>query len=115
MADFVEVMKIRDRMCESIERCHECPINTFKNGKDISCESFSKKYPEQVQEILLKWDKEHPIKTNADKFEEVFGFRPSIVCPMYRVKDCEDGDCWDCLYREFWDREYKEPEAGNDI
>lgn len=113
MADFVEVMKIRDRMCESIERCHDCPINTFKNGKAISCESFSKKYPEQAQEILLKWNKEHPIKTNADKFEEVFGHKvDNNECPLIGNSECfHNKSCSGCPNKDFWKKRYKEPEV----
>ena len=48
--------------------------------------------------------------TNAEKFEEVFGFKPDIhrhcVVPM---SVCEKmPNCRTCPFYAFWDKEYKE-------
>lgn len=67
-------------------------------------------------ETVENWAKEHPVVTNADKFEEVFG----VEAPMNRcIKN--DEFCTDCEYYEFgseptgckaderfWNAEYKE-------
>lgn len=65
-------------------------------------------------EVVEKWAKENPIKTNADKFKEMFG----VDAPMNR---CIQNDvfCADCEYYElgseptgckanerFWNAEY---------
>lgn len=117
MADFVEMMKIEKRLCESTTKCEECVLHHNNNGKNTICGSLATDYPEETQEILLKWDKEHPIKTNADKFEEVYGFRLSIfVCPWEGSDYCNDGvsGCKDCERTDFWKEEYKKPEESNE-
>lgn len=112
MADFVEVIKIRKRMCESI-RCNECGLSGVNNGKGTGCENFSTRHPEQAQEIILKWAEERPIKTNADKFREMFGlaeeeFNPATGCSYLK---CSGRRCCECPKRNFWFDEYKEPEV----
>lgn len=65
-------------------------------------------------EIIEKWSREHPIKTNSEKFKEVFGFKPY-------TKNCINGEekvsCANCQYfydgecavqNRFWESEYKE-------
>lgn len=72
---------------------------------DCAIEIFNE--PELGQEIIMKWAKEHPVKTNEDKFEEVFGCKPNKnTCPVY----CQLGSsCRNCVNDDFWKQEYKEP------
>lgn len=109
MAEFTEVMKRKERMCDAF-LCDKCPLNKYKNYNSNTCANFIIDEPQQAEEIIMKWAKEHPIKTNADKFKEVFGFTPNIdICPF-----CSLGDgfsslcCIECRYRYFWMQEYKE-------
>lgn len=71
--------------------------------------------PEQAQEIIMKWAKVHPVKTNVDKFEEVFGFEVKDLNKCKLVledKGCTNpyGRCEDCENHmsKFWQQEYKE-------
>lgn len=109
MAEFIEVMKQRERICAFYD-CEECPINSVNNGRDVTCEPFITKYPQKAEELILKWAEEHPFKTNADKFVEVFGFdfvEGANGCVGLSCDDFE-GDCTECVNYKFWDREYKE-------
>lgn len=65
-------------------------------------------------ETVENWAKEHPIKTNAEKFKEVFGIEPS------KQTCVNDIDCENCEYyipddiecgvkAKFWNAEYTEP------
>ena len=109
MADFVEVLKHKRRMCYC-RKCSECPMSTMNNGEYVSCDIFMSKHPENAEEIIMEWAKENPAKTNADKFKEVFGVDiyytnehrcSGIQCPNYSV-------CDKCEYKNFWEQEYKE-------
>ena len=51
-------------------------------------------------------------KTNAQKYEEIFGFPPDEdMCPTKDCKKCPVDNYHDmyCI-NEWWDSEYKEPE-----
>ena len=112
MAEFVEVMKHRKRMCD-VFHCGDCKINQCENAENKKgCDKFIEDYPQEAEEIIMKWAKEHPVKTNTDKFKEVFGSDiklttrdgrhcGGIVCPAICCSDCE--------YKDFWNKEYKEP------
>lgn len=113
MAEFVEVMNQRKRICESMDKlCKNCPLSIRNNGGVFACETFLLKRYEQAEKIIMDWAKEHPIVTNKDKFREVFGFKPSdyINCPMKNGYEClQHRVCEDCKYENFWNQEYKEP------
>lgn len=110
MAEFIEVMKQRERMCKQFSLCDSCPIFINTNGRYSSCNRFIVTNPEYAEEIIMKWTEENPIMTNEDKFKEVFGFIPDKgYCPH----DCTligDPACDDCEYKNFWMNEYKEPD-----
>lgn len=54
------------------------------------------KDPEQAVKAVEQWSREHPVMTNAQKFEEVFGFNP---CGRDNVPT-----------PKWWLQPYKEPE-----
>lgn len=46
--------------------------------------------------------------TNKEKFEEVFGFEPTLTCLLpHEVCDTVDGLCFECPFGKFWEKEYK--------
>lgn len=109
MAEFVEVMMQKDRMCYSYEDCEDCPALKY-------CSEKSK--IKELEKVIMNWAKEHPIKTNADKFREVFGFDTSTetsftFCPF--INDgCDSENCETCGKHDFWNQEYKEPKKGEE-
>ena len=70
MAEFLKVIKERKRMCESYGGfCKGCPLEFA-----VSCHNWMLVHPEETEEIIMRWSKEHPVMTNAMKFKEVFGY-----------------------------------------
>jgi hypothetical protein len=112
--EFVEVMKHKQRMCNSVGVCWHCPLFTNNNGSNIICEEFIRTYPEKAEEIIMKWAEKHPIKTNKDKFDEIFSDFPVDIERMTEQckYDCPNyPNCYGCNRKEaieFWDKEYEE-------
>lgn len=113
MAEFLEVMKHRKRMCDALKQdCGSCGLCSDINNRYISCNKFILDYSEQAEEIIMKWAKEHPVKTNADKFKEVFGYDAELdTCPVECLECAFDFStgCNNCKLNDFWKQEYKEP------
>lgn len=91
-------------ICAGIS-CTDCPFNrkVCNAGKLIF-------YSIEAIEIVEQWAKEHPVKTNAEKFKEVFGTEPPINACVNNI-DCENCEYYGdvCYVRDlFWDAEYKE-------
>ena len=75
---------------------------------------------EKAIEIVTQWAKDHPVKTNEDKYKEDWGVEPRnekgvLCCPKYMglLKDLSkchpiSGEC-DACKEEFWGSEYVEP------
>lgn len=59
-------------MCRNYLSCEGCPIYAEANS---DCERWCFDHYEKAEELVRKWEDEHPIVTNADKFREVFGIR----------------------------------------
>lgn len=98
--DAVKFMKEKDRLCGAYV-CDDCPL--LAKGCDDS-ENI-----EELVEIVEKWSNEHPVKTRADVFREMFPLADSIkLCPIdIQGKNCEDywtekHDC-DICKRKYWD------------
>lgn len=110
MAEFQEVMKQAKRMCENCHVCKECPMDKFLIECGESCSGSLRRYPQQAEEIIMKWAEEHPIKTNADKAKEIFGNDLQLSdCESIRCTD--NRNCDDCKHHNFWQQEYKEPKG----
>lgn len=108
MAEFVEVIKHKKRMCKE-RACGLCEIgNGCMSGQH--CNSYMMENPEKAEEIIMKWAEENSVKTNADKFKEVFGvdiFKDTIHnCAGIRRNA---NKCEECKYNGFWIKEYIEP------
>lgn len=72
--DAVDFIKTRDRMCMHYHGCNGCPIDQ----QNTLCEDYTVEHPEEVVEKVEEWIKTHPIKTNADKIEELTGTKIEI-------------------------------------
>ena len=62
-------------------------------------------------EIVENWAKEHPVKTNMDKFEEVFGFRPNVFLDGEEITVCNG---YYKLDDTFWNAEYMPTKEGEE-
>ena len=98
--------RIKDlkRMCEAYTKCERCPL---------SCKSYAPPYelPDNADEIVDEWVKEHPVKTYAidffEKFPNASGGGTPRFCIMNIDKDlkakCNECSCCDC-----WNKEMEE-------
>ena len=71
MAEFQTVMTQAARMCNSNKLCASCCLS--RKNRRVSCRAFMFEHPDEFEEIVLQWAKEHPLVTNGAKFEEIFG------------------------------------------
>lgn len=105
-----------EHSCQDVS-CKDCPFYSFCGVNSKTYDTFA------FIEAVEKWGKEHPIVTNADKFEEVFGVMPMRdietrrwLCPMDAglVKERDDCNGFNCdiCKEEFWNSEYVEPKIG---
>lgn len=107
--EFVKVMEIRDRMCgtnRSKQGCFRCGMDINNNGTGLPCVKFLREYPQKAEEILIKWDKENPVKTYKEDFIERFpntkikDIIPAHICikDIYGIEfDCRGlkwDNCW---------------------
>lgn len=60
------------RMCKKYDNCKICPLGSNNNKKGISCDYTARTYPDEANEIILKWCDEHPVETRQDKFLKMF-------------------------------------------
>lgn len=89
------------RMCKTYVDCTNCPLN-YEKTHGGACNIFMGKNPDKANEIILKWCKEHPIKTrqseflkmfpNAMKDEGIINIDPCIVDETLHP----DSSCWEC-------------------
>ena len=67
--DFVKVMREQQRMCETIGKCDNCPLNDFHCGPD-TCENEDEL--REYQEIVMTWARENePYPTVRELFEYI--------------------------------------------
>ena len=99
--------------------CAKCPF--YRVVCTSNCYTGVSFNAEKAIEIANDWAKEHPVKTNADKFKEAWGCEPKnrddmYYCPRpFGKPDCsgtpdEDMSCEECR-KAFWEAEYVEPKA----
>lgn len=118
MAEFVEIMEQKQRMCRSYKHCADCGLSTPEGKSSMNgCDNYLKSNPQKAEEIIMKWANTHPIQTNADKFKEVFGIAVNslgyekngcscFMCSKYLSVPCTENDC---KYKNFWGNEYETP------
>lgn len=96
------------RMCDSYEKCSDCPLN------DTCCGDSVSGLPDNADEIVDEWVSKHPVKTYAMDFFEKFpnaarGEKGTPnICPHQIYPEIyADYRCYeDCL--KCWNREMEE-------
>ena len=92
---FTEAMAIKKRMCETMDyKCENCCMAPSA----ASCNDFFINYVDEAEVTLKEWAAEHPVKTNRDKFTEVFGKCEFVICSVVPCSKCD-----------WWDQEYVGP------
>lgn len=76
--DAVEFIKTKKRMCMHYQKCG-CVGCPSIDHREMLCEDVVSKNAEKAVEIVEEWLKTHPVKTNADKIEELTGTKIEIV------------------------------------
>lgn len=110
MITAIEFLKTKNRMCEKHKACGDCPMSRYNNPVKEPCSEFIRKFPNKAIEIVEKWLKENPAKTNKDKFIEVFHQSQlnSARCVYDITGKCgyvpSGLPCNDC---DWWKEEYK--------
>lgn len=107
------------RFCGACDNCIFCPLSSLKNGTNAQCTEFIESYTAKANEIILKWCKEHPIKTRQSEFLKMF---PNArmhdndfidICPCYiderlsNQMNCAGGHCLKCR-KDYWLAEVEE-------
>lgn len=116
MFDTIRSFPTGEPNCDGV-LCSDCPFH-----KGNACNTNEPEHVFEVIQIVEDWLK-RPIVTRADKFEEVFGFRP-IHCYEKNAYSCphdigspiqcittDDGKYCDCekCRKDFWESEYTAP------
>lgn len=105
----VEYLKEKRRMCRTIKRCDNCPMNSVVNNENM-CAWIELKNPEEAVAIVQKWAEEHPVKTRQSEFLKMFpnahilggaiNIRPCYVCDI-KTENCPQEGCEKCR-KDFW-------------
>lgn len=102
------------RMCKFYDNCSICPLG------ETNCPLLISENSDKANEIILKWCKEHPIKTRQSEFLEMFpnawldDNKMLDLCPKsvdknytHKNQQCIDTDCDDCK-KDYWLAEVEE-------
>lgn len=88
MADFIEVINHRIRMCNGIYGtgdCTNCPLEKFHGGCTDSCDAWILDNPEKAQSLILKWAEEHPLPIYPTWSEWILATFPDT---SFRLSPC---------------------------
>ena len=56
MAEFVEVMKKHNEICEFYS-CMNCPLSKNNNASGQTCLNFMRNFPEEFEQAVMSWKK----------------------------------------------------------
>lgn len=122
--EYKKAVEIYERMCDSRKHdCEHCELNHRQNTKNLLCTDLLYRYPDIVEPILEKWDKEHPKETILSKFLEYYpnaligdDGTPTGVCPSsLGYADLEDcGDHYKDICVRCWNRTPEEAKPANE-
>lgn len=96
------------RMCNEYDSCGGCPLSEI-------CLCPPANFPDNIEELVDKWVKEHPVKTYAQDFFEKFPNAqrlkngvPKICIDRIYNTECIDEYCCEPKCVECWNQEMKE-------
>lgn len=94
--------------CDGVQ-CEDCILSNLCPYVNEICDIDS---IFEALSLIEQWGKEHPVKTNMDKFEEIFGFRPNVFLRGEVVAICNG---YHKLDDTFWNAEYKKEEVSEQV
>ena len=104
------------RMCNKMDDCCDCPMGHKTANDCTSCDILLRDEPDKANEIILKWCKEHPIKTRQTEFLKMFPNAKITngvvtICPknVETTLGCSLKSCEKCS-KEYWLAEVDENE-----
>lgn len=109
MAEFTEIIRQRNYMCDHMENCKICPI--YKDpSMGANCRVFMTMHPMKAEYIISNWYKANKPKTNRDMLIKVFGADIADGLPSCAGFECPQPviPCDQCPHENFWEQEYKE-------
>lgn len=111
--DAVEFIKTRERMCMHYQKCG-CVGCPSIDQPEMLCEDVVSENAEKAVEIVEEWLKTHPVKTNADKIEELTGTKIEIGTynAAYLIRVTTDGKTESGIakLKRWLESEYVEPQ-----
>lgn len=115
--NFADVIREREKIHSKYARgcgCDSgCPLGAWNNEYDEPCGIFIYNHPEEYAKAVMDWAEAHKPKTNGEVaielLEEKFGIKISTTFSRCDFLQCDAnaGECEDCPYNNFWDKEYK--------
>lgn len=121
--EYKKAIEIYWRMCDSHKNglCQQCEMSHSRNPEGVRCVELLYQNPDIAEEILEKWDKEHPRKTILTEFLEYYpnvligdDGTPTRVCPASLgytdIENC--GDNYACVH--CWNRTPEEAKPANE-
>ena len=106
--DFARMCKESKSICYT---CMECPLSMDNTRTGLYCMEYIEKFTDKANEIILKWCKEHPVKTRQSKFlkmcpnAETDNDGVLVCCPKWLDKDfrCDMSGrlCTECR-KKYW-------------
>ena len=116
--DAVEFIKTWARLCKECVDCKECVLSNFCGHNCLGYGDYQ--VAEQAVANILKWAKEHPVKTRQNELLKLFPEASMLhdeylnICPAQLSSECRDKktggcydpgmDCAECK-RDFWLKE----------
>ena len=90
MAEFVEVMKYVNRMCEKAMKCTECELSSNDNGFGLPCTKYMQTHPEEAEKIIMEWAAANPGPTYPswdEAWKQMFpnSHHPEAPCLMFML------------------------------
>lgn len=112
--EFLTFIQQRQRMCDSIKDCSYCPLEMYSDFCAEETFNMSDKKYKAIEKAVEKWVKEHPVITNAQKFDEVmrkyFGSPYPKGVDSANIKGDNKGFYKGIVWSEKWDKaEYIPP------
>ena len=111
-----------NRMCINTKSCGECGIWDETNTISEDCLEILMERPEEAIEIVRKWSKENPKKTNREVFVSMFPDSPwtKSKSEIWETCDCRENNIssthlyFPCVGCGWWNEEYKEVKVNGE-